>query len=60
LLSFNRDKAFSNVVDGLVFLDLTRTSAPMIKRVMEPEGYRQFCAFHGMAADIHPRFRKAR
>jgi putative hemolysin len=57
LLSFNLDKTFSNVVDGLVFLDLTRTASPMVKRVMGKDGYRQFCAFHRL--DQGDRFRKA-
>ncbi len=42
LLSFNRDKDFSDVIDGLIILDLTRTDARMVARVMGAEGYRRF------------------
>ena len=58
LLCFNLDPSFASVVDGLAFLDLTRTSAPMIKRVMGSEGYRQFCHFHGLPSEVLPQFRK--
>ena len=58
LLCFNLDPSFADVVDGLVFLDLTRSAAPMIKRVMGSDGYRQFCRFHGMQPETPPRFRK--
>ncbi len=59
LLCFNLDPSFADVVDGLVFLDLTRSAAPMIKRVMGSEGYRQFGRFHGLQPETPPRFRKA-
>lgn len=58
LLCFNLDPSLASVVDGLAFLDLTRTSAPMIKRVMGSEGYRQFCHFHGLPSEVLPQFRK--
>jgi hypothetical protein len=57
LLSFNRDKSFSNVIDGLVFLDLTQTTSPMVRRVMGTDGYRQFCEFHHLRH--HARVRQA-
>jgi hypothetical protein len=59
LLSFNLDTSFSNVVDALIFLDLPRTSAPMVRRVMGAKGYLQFCRFHRMSPNPPLRFRKA-
>jgi putative hemolysin len=58
LLCFNLDPSFADVVDGLAFLDLTCTSAPMIKRVMGSEGYRQFCNYHDLTPEAPPQFRK--
>jgi hypothetical protein len=46
LLGFNLDKDFSNVIDGLILLDLTRTDARMVTRVMGPEGFGRFQAYH--------------
>ena len=58
LLSFNLDKLFSNVVDGLIYLDLSRSLSPMVRCVMGNEGYRQFCAFHHIPHNGPRRFRK--
>jgi hypothetical protein len=58
MLCFNIDPSFADVVDGLAFLDLTRTSAPMIKRVMRNEGYRKFSNYHGLTPEAPPQFRK--
>jgi hypothetical protein len=61
LLSFNRDKAFSNVVDGLVFLDLTRTSAPGLWGLKGIANFAPFTAWRltsihdsGKPVRIHP------
>ena len=59
LLSFNLDTSFSNAVDALIFLDLTRTSSPMVKRVMGRKGYQQFCRFHRLSPNPPLRFRIA-
>ncbi len=58
LLSFNLDKDFSDVIDGLIILDLTRTDARMVERVMGPEGYRRFRARHDRHPP-HPDYRRA-
>ncbi|MFH1984339.1 MAG: lysophospholipid acyltransferase family protein [Pseudomonadota bacterium] len=46
LLSFNLDRAFSNVVDGLIMVDLVRTEARIVKRFLGEEGYRAMMAHH--------------
>ncbi|MBL0712505.1 MAG: lysophospholipid acyltransferase family protein [Desulfosarcina sp.] len=51
LLSFNLDKDFSNVIDGLILLDLTRTNARMVERVMGAAGFRRFRAYHDRKAN---------
>jgi len=42
LLSFNVDKSFSDVVDGLFMVDLFETGERLMKRFMGAEGYRRF------------------
>ena len=42
LLSFNVDKAFSGVVDGLFMVDLFETSERLLKRFMGADGFRRF------------------
>ena len=39
LISFNSDKAFSKVVDGLLLVDLTKTDPKILKRFMGEKGY---------------------
>ena len=46
LISFNVDKAFSGVVDGLLLVDLTQTDARILKRFMGKEGYENFKRHH--------------
>jgi hypothetical protein len=41
----------ATAMEGRVFLDLARTAAPMIKRVMGSAGYRQFRRFHRLGAE---------
>ncbi len=38
LLGFNLDKSFSNVLDGLIYIDLTETSRKMLNRYFTEEG----------------------
>jgi len=42
LISFNVDKAFSSVVDGLLLVDLTQTDAKLLKRLMGKNAYEIF------------------
>lgn len=44
-VSFNVDKNFSNVVDGLVMVDLNRTDPKITKRFMGPERYAAFARY---------------
>lgn len=46
LLSFNIDRSFSGVMDGLVVMDLLHTDRKTLERYMGAESARQFIAFH--------------
>ncbi|MCL7488491.1 MAG: lysophospholipid acyltransferase family protein [Desulfobulbaceae bacterium] len=45
-LAFNVDRHFSNVLDGLVLVDLCRTDSKTLERYMGKEGSAQFLAYH--------------
>jgi hypothetical protein len=59
LLSFNIDRAFSNVLDGLILLDLTRTGSKTVKRLLGRSGHQAFLAYHGMTGSQETPLRKA-
>lgn len=46
LLSFNVDKDFSSVVDGLIMVDFTETDARLLAKYMGEENCRQYLARH--------------
>ena len=46
LLSFNIDKLFSSVMDGLIVVDLLQTDQKTLARYMGKEGVAMFRAFH--------------
>jgi putative hemolysin len=46
LLGFNVDPDFSDVLDGLILVDLTRTEPRMLERYMGEEGVATFLAYH--------------
>jgi putative hemolysin len=46
LVGFNLDRKFSDVVDGLVIVDLRQTDPPVLERYMGKAGYDAFCRFH--------------
>jgi putative hemolysin len=46
MLSFNLDPDFSDVVDGLIVVDLTRTEPRVLERYMSKDGYASFMAHH--------------
>jgi putative hemolysin len=46
LLSFNVDPAFSDVIDGLILVDLCKTDPKVLQRYMGKEGYAGFLEFH--------------
>ena len=45
LLSFNVDPDFSDVIDGLILVDLRQTDAKVMRRYMGDAGYRAFLAY---------------
>ncbi len=47
LLGFNVDRKFSNVIDGLILVDLTQTDRRILDRYMKKEGAEGFLRFHG-------------
>jgi len=49
LLSFNVDKAFSNVLDGFVLVDLRRTDPAVLGRYLGEDGLKAFLSYHGLA-----------
>jgi len=48
LVGFNLDRKFSDVVDGLVIVDLRQTEPSVLERYMGKEGYAYFRRFHGL------------
>ena len=46
LVGFNLDRKFSDVVDGLVIVDLRETDPSVLERYMGKEGYAGFRRFH--------------
>ncbi len=49
LVGFNLDRKFSDVVDGLVIVDLRQTNPSLLERYMGREGYTSFRRFHGLS-----------
>jgi hypothetical protein len=47
LICFNLDREFSDVVDGLLMVDLRKTDPRLLKRFMGEEGVERFIAVHG-------------
>ncbi len=47
-LGFNVDRKFSNVLDGLVVVDLRQTEAAVLERYMGRAGAGRFRSFHGL------------
>ncbi|MBX7208859.1 MAG: lysophospholipid acyltransferase family protein [Verrucomicrobiaceae bacterium] len=54
ILSFNVDKDFSSVIDGLILVDLTETDPKLLSRYMGEDNCRAFLAKHGVAFDREP------
>lgn len=50
VLGLNVDPEFSNVLDALVLVDLTRTDPRVLGRYLGSEGTRSFLAYHGHGA----------
>lgn len=50
IVDFNVDRAFSNVLDGLIVVDLRRTNSKLLERYMGKPGARSFLDYHGVPA----------
>jgi putative hemolysin len=50
ILSFNVDKDFSDVLDGLVMVDFTETDPKMLQRLMGPELFLEYAGVHNIAS----------
>ena len=48
LIAFNLDRKFSDVVDGLVIVDLRQTDRGVLERYMGKDGTAAFRSFHGL------------
>jgi putative hemolysin len=48
ILAFNVDKAFSNVLDGLIMVDLRKTDPARLGTYMSTPGVTRFRQFHGL------------
>jgi putative hemolysin len=51
LVGFNLDRKFSDVVDGLMIVDLRETDPKVLERYMGEEGYANFRRFHKMDSE---------
>jgi putative hemolysin len=47
-LAFNLDKAFSNVIDGLIWVDLMKTDPKLLERFVGNHGTKYFYAYHDL------------
>jgi putative hemolysin len=54
ILAFNLDKNFSNVLDGLVLVDLRRTERSRLETYMSKEGMEAFLRYHSRALLSEP------
>ncbi|MDQ8194265.1 lysophospholipid acyltransferase family protein [Coraliomargarita sp. SDUM461004] len=52
LLSFNVDPAFSDVIDGLILVDLCKTDPKVLQRYLGKEGYGNFKNYHAQDLDV--------
>ena len=57
LLGFNLDRKFSDVLDGLVMVDLRQTEAGVLEKYMGPEGAAAFRQYHGLEPHGHRQHR---
>ena len=52
VVGFNVDTSFSNVVEGLIVVDLTETDRHLLDRFMTAEGAGSYLAYHRSVAAI--------
>jgi len=48
MLSFNVDRDFSHVLDGLVLVDLRHTDHTLLQRYMGEDGFQAYASYHGL------------
>ena len=51
-LAFNVDKAFADVIDGLIWVDLLKTETKIVERFLGPRGATAFYRHHDPEPDI--------
>ncbi len=51
ILSFNVDRKFSNVIDSLILVDMTKSDGKLLGRFMSPQGYKTFARYNGIITD---------
>lgn len=54
MLSFNVDREFSNVLDGLVLVDLRKSDPVLLQRYMGEDGLQGFWSYHGLCLSGEP------
>lgn len=54
ILSFNVDRQFSNVIDSLILVDMTKSDGKLLGRFMSPQGYKTFAQYHGVIPNDSP------
>ncbi len=52
LIGFNVDPSFSNVLDGLILVDLTKSDPKVLERYFTREGLARFLAYHGITLPL--------
>jgi len=52
MLAFNVDKNFSDVLDGLVLVDLRQTARTVLQRYMGEDGMQAFLGYHGLVQSV--------
>jgi len=52
MLSFNRDPGFSNVIDGLILVDLTLTDPAILKRHLGDSGFERFMRYQDAQTSV--------
>ncbi len=52
MIGFNVDRKFSDVLDGLVVVDLRQTDPAVLERYMGREAVREFRRYHGLEGQL--------
>lgn len=54
MLSFNVDRNFSGVLDGLILVDLRRSERALLRRYLGEDGVEAFVGYHGLRPSKDP------